>query len=61
MSELEQLLRASVVILRQRKRIAELAGDNRLLRTQLRIANLKLERRLERMSDFPALLKPQAG
>lgn len=61
MSELEQLLRASVVILRQRTRIAELEGDNALLQARLRIAHLKLERRLAAAAPLPALLKPQAG
>ncbi len=61
MSELEQLLRGSVVILRQAKRIAELEGDNALLRAQVRLMHLKLERRLEAAAHLPALLKPQAG
>lgn len=60
MSELEQLLRASLVILRQRKHIAELERESALLRAQLRLMHLKLERRLESTTHLPALLRPQA-
>jgi hypothetical protein len=60
MSDLEQLLRASVVILRQGKRIAELEHESALLRAQLRLMHLKLERRFESTTGMPAFLRPQA-
>jgi sensor histidine kinase YesM len=57
MSRLEQLLRASVSILHQRQRIAALEEENALLAAQLRIANLKLERRLEASAHLPDVLQ----
>lgn len=60
MSDLEQLLRASIVILRQGQRIAELERDNALLKARVRVTHLKLERRLKSTTGMPAFLRPQA-
>lgn len=58
MTSLESLLTESNWMA---KCIRELKEENALLQAQLRIANLKLERRYEAMAHLPALLRVQAG
>jgi hypothetical protein len=62
MSELEQMLKASIEIAAREKTIRRQADEIALLKAQLRVAKAKLER--ERFPRFdshhlPALLRPQ--
>jgi hypothetical protein len=61
MSDLLPLLRASVDLIRQTRRIRQLERENALLRAQINVTQLKLQQRLESTSQLPALLRPQAG
>lgn len=61
MNHLEQLLTASVVIEKQKHVINNQAREIALLRTRLRLIDLRESKRLQAIETLPALLRQQAG
>jgi hypothetical protein len=60
-AELEQLLKASIVITAQKKVISAQTSEIKLLKARLDYMETKLLKQIESNSKFPGLCRPMAG